>query len=354
MDFFFKTEEGFQTFNNMSLVTAETFADPSFNSYQFLSEKHKFIPIETLKSDLFDTLKNLKTELVELINADYADFINLSTRLVGTDLMIHDICRPLADLCTKVEGIDSEMNSVVLDLQEKLDERALLREKKVSILSYLQALLNLFVGIHESIEKVEALLSITGDSQQEDLVVMDGKLIERVAIEYNQLLFLVSEGKGMPFVQNADWRINRIKDVLTSSLTQSLESAFIALVDNPNDSAAIASVSQFLRTYVLIDKIRESEEVFARVIIAPFIGKTIESSIMEMSAEQAAPALEEMYSKIIEFLSEKCGRVIEISRNAFRGTQFNLLIDVVWTDITSAIAKNNIFNPGVPAIFHAV
>jgi hypothetical protein len=139
----------------MSLVSAESFANPEFNSYQFLSDKHKFIPIETLKSDLFDTLKQLKTELVELINADYADFINLSTRLVGTDNMISDICRPLAELCLKVEAIDNEMNNVVQDLQDKLDERALLREKKVfSKYIDLQALLNLFMGIHESIEKV--------------------------------------------------------------------------------------------------------------------------------------------------------------------------------------------------------
>jgi hypothetical protein len=115
----------------MALV-AESFASPSFNSYQFLSDKHKFIPIETLKSDLFETLKQLKTELVELINADYADFINLSTRLVGTDIMIADICRPLADLCVKVETIDNELNNVVHDLEDKLDERSLLREKKVS------------------------------------------------------------------------------------------------------------------------------------------------------------------------------------------------------------------------------
>jgi hypothetical protein len=210
------------------------------------------------------------------------------------------------------------------------------------------------MGIHESIEKVEDLLEISGDKQQDDLVVMDGKMIERVAIEYNQLLFLVSEGKGLPFVQNSDWRINRIKDALTSSLTQSLESSFIALLDNPNDAAAIASVSQFLRTYVLIDKIRESEEVFSRVILAPFIETNIVKSIMERPAEQVASALEKMYSTILAFLAEKCSKVIEIARNAFRGTQFNLLTDVVWVDIASAISKNNIFNPGVPAIFHAV
>jgi len=33
----------------------------------------------------------------------------------------------------------------------------------------------------------------------------DGKFIERVAIEYNQLQFLVEKGKDLPFVVNIDW-----------------------------------------------------------------------------------------------------------------------------------------------------
>lgn len=40
-------------------------------------------------------MKELKTELVELINSDYADFINLSTNLNGVDRMMEDLRKPL-------------------------------------------------------------------------------------------------------------------------------------------------------------------------------------------------------------------------------------------------------------------
>ena len=40
-------------------------------------------------------MKELKTELVELINSDYADFINLSTNLNGVDRMMEDLKKPL-------------------------------------------------------------------------------------------------------------------------------------------------------------------------------------------------------------------------------------------------------------------
>jgi len=33
----------------------------------------------------------------------------------------------------------------------------------------------------------------------------NAKQIERVAIEYNQMQYLVNKGKGLPFVENIDW-----------------------------------------------------------------------------------------------------------------------------------------------------
>lgn len=40
-------------------------------------------------------MKELKTELIELINSDYADFINLSTNLNGVDRMMEELQKPL-------------------------------------------------------------------------------------------------------------------------------------------------------------------------------------------------------------------------------------------------------------------
>ena len=45
----------------------------------------------------------LKNELVELINVDYADFINLSTNLVGLDKNIDEIRAPLLIIRQEIE-----------------------------------------------------------------------------------------------------------------------------------------------------------------------------------------------------------------------------------------------------------
>lgn len=131
---------------------------------------------------------------------------------------------------------------------------------------------------------------------------IDSKLIERVAIEFNQLQFLVHSVQGLPFVQGVEWRINRIKDSLTSHLSHALESAYQSRLQQSLSATASSSttslttatasnqydLSQILRTYVLIDKIREAEAVFGSCCVAPFISKVIIIYIDTCPAEYPA------------------------------------------------------------------
>lgn len=60
-------------------------SDFSGESYQvdtFVGKCKKNVSLEILKENLDDYLKALKHALIELINQDYADFVNLSTNLV--------------------------------------------------------------------------------------------------------------------------------------------------------------------------------------------------------------------------------------------------------------------------------
>lgn len=49
----------------------------------FVSDCRKRVQLEDLRNDLELYYKLLKTAMVELINKDYADFVNLSTNLVS-------------------------------------------------------------------------------------------------------------------------------------------------------------------------------------------------------------------------------------------------------------------------------
>ncbi|KAI3670932.1 hypothetical protein L1987_87576 [Smallanthus sonchifolius] len=67
-------------------ITQSSFLNPNYDFDSYISDLRTFIPFETLRSELQSHLSSLKQELADLINRDYVDFINLSTKLVNVDV----------------------------------------------------------------------------------------------------------------------------------------------------------------------------------------------------------------------------------------------------------------------------
>ena len=64
------------------------FMSDDFQVDKFVSECKKVAPLSVFKKELDDYLKTVKNALIELINQDYADFVNLSTNLVRNKLKL--------------------------------------------------------------------------------------------------------------------------------------------------------------------------------------------------------------------------------------------------------------------------
>ena len=67
-----------------SCFTRDEFLKDSFSVDSFVTSRKDTVSLDSIKSDLEEYLKSLKAALIELINQDYADFVNLSTNLVST------------------------------------------------------------------------------------------------------------------------------------------------------------------------------------------------------------------------------------------------------------------------------
>ncbi|KAB0368458.1 hypothetical protein FD755_020224 [Muntiacus reevesi] len=76
-----------------------------FDVDHFVSDCWKRVQLEALRDDLELYYKLLKTAMVELINKDYADFVNLSTNLVGMDKALNQLSMPLRQLREEVLGL---------------------------------------------------------------------------------------------------------------------------------------------------------------------------------------------------------------------------------------------------------
>ena len=66
-----------------AIFSRADFMKESFSVDSFVGSCKGSVPLEALKANLDDYLKSLKHALIELINEDYADFVNLSTNLVS-------------------------------------------------------------------------------------------------------------------------------------------------------------------------------------------------------------------------------------------------------------------------------
>lgn len=101
----------------------DAFALSSFEPEAYISDLRRFVPFETLRTELRGHLGGLKNELVELINRDYTDFVNLSTKLVDVDGSVLRMRMPLNELRAKLVLVRDTVNSTLLLLGNGLKRR---------------------------------------------------------------------------------------------------------------------------------------------------------------------------------------------------------------------------------------
>ncbi|KAA1473910.1 COG complex component [Dentipellis sp. KUC8613] len=273
--------------------TAETFNVEDF----LLSRSHTSLP--DLRSELRDYLGSLKEELVKLINDDYEAFISLSTDLRGEGTRLDQLKAPLGGLKSQILESREELNSLQEAIQTKLKKRAALRDEK--------AFLHLLLKISESITRLESLLLITtpgeaspelknmslskslsgteDESHDERLRGNRAKHLARVAAEYTQLLYHAKKANSeqhSAFVDEMQWRIDRVKSTISSDLDHLFSSTVISLTDTKGSKLTevektkhMADMAECLRTYDVLGLWRDAEDVLRRDLVREFVKKAI-------------------------------------------------------------------------------
>ncbi|CAO3610896.1 unnamed protein product [Mucor hiemalis] len=347
-------------------VERSAFTAAEFDADTFLSSR-RHLGLERMKAELNTHLKSLKTELVELINWDYQDFINLSINLKGVDREIEDLKTPLANMEVEVNGVRDHFQGVINTLENQLKSRAELRNKKST--------LKLLINIHDSISKVENLLDINTDiikpvgninipANNSSIINDDspGKQIERVAIEYNQMYHLVRRGKHLAFVSENEWRITRIKDTLEHKLYKTLSTALSQIRLGEVTRATKQSLTQCLRTYALIDNTQIAEKIIREEFVRPVLAKIITQKAVEGARNYGSPSgsdeskhpLSIMYTKILAFASTDLQPILDITQKTLKGSSYEILVNSLWLETTEMINKacKSIFAAGQTDIFH--
>ncbi|KAL9438999.1 hypothetical protein AB3S75_024623 [Citrus x aurantiifolia] len=341
------------------------FLSPNFDSESYISELRTFVPFETLRSELQAHLSSLNHELIDLINRDYADFVNLSTKLVDVDAAVVRMRAPLLELREKIDGFRGALEGSLVALQNGLKQRS----EAASAREVLELLLDTFHVVSKVEKLIKELPSVPADGSDVDVNLEERKsmssattfqpvengtnvretqsmLLERIASEMNRLKFYIAHAQNLPFIENMEKRIKSASLLLDASLGH----CFVHGLEHQNANV----IYNCLRAYAAIDNTRNAEEIFCNTVVAPLMQKIIPHGPSEALAGASGDELESDYEQIKQCVEKDCKFLLDISSAENSGLHvFDFLVNSILKEVLSAIQKGKpgAFSPGRPTQF---
>ncbi|XVE65929.1 hypothetical protein DITRI_Ditri08aG0039200 [Diplodiscus trichospermus] len=339
------------------------FLSPNFDSESYIAELRTFVPFDTLRSELQAHLSSLNHELIDLINRDYADFVNLSTKLVDVDSAVLRMRAPLLELRDKIQGFRGAVESSLIALKNGLSQRA----EAAAAREVLELLLDTFHVVSKVEKLIKELPSVGSDWSNGDVNSVQksnalgvqhvengtmnvretqSMLLERIASEMNRLNFHVAHAQNLPFIQNIEKRIWSASLLLDASLGH----CFVDGLEHRDVNA----IYNCLRAYAAVDNIGNAEEIFRTTIVAPVIQNVIPHGSFGVVAGASGDELENDYQQIKKHVENDFKFLLEIASAENSGLHvFDFLANSILKEVLAAIQKGKpgAFSPGRPKEF---
>lgn len=299
---------------------------------EFLHKNRNAPSLEQLRDNLGLYLKGLRAAMIDLINEDYADFVNLSANLVGLDNSINTIQRPLEQVRSEIAGIHSLIEDNVVELRAQLEEKRQLREFHRSLQSLKK--------VYEIIAKLQELIShkLSGE---EPTQVVD---LERAALDLIQLKFHEKHcgaqlgNEQMSTIQQVEEQVHQqLRRFFNDSLQQAR-------------NAAPEHLERCLRIYITLDACSRAERAFREDVVAPYMS----SIIGEQQLQNSPQGLAGIYSKILNFISLHMADLLRLTLYSDKLCGFNFVVNSFWADVEMRLElhMNSIFAPGNSEVFY--
>jgi len=274
---------------------------------------------------------DLDRQVINLLTAHYAHFVRLSTALLGLDAALPALQNPLVSLHSRLNVLHASLWKHL----QMLVLRVLLRRHA----SAQHSRLLLFRNISHSVAKIERLLHIHSSGKQDMNSLMQAnestsKLIKRVANEFNQLKFYVSQGETWPFVQHMSKRITFIEN----SLQREMEQLYKEGLRTRN----LDIISNCLRTYAAIDRVQEAEHVYRIQFVRPALQQRVSGD----------GGLSSFLEEILRWISSECALLLGMTQQSLH--DFDFLTRSIFPEAVEQIEKTipRIFLPGIPDSFY--
>lgn len=313
------------------------FMKKTFSVDEFLQEHRNAATLETMRDDLGLYLKVLRSAMIELINEDYADFVNLSSNLVGLDQSIQGIQTPLNTLKDEIVSVRTTLEDTMQEVNEYLEQKRHLHEHLKSVQSLTSA--------RASMSKLQKLLAekLNDDSN------LSPMLLERAAMELVKLKY------NLQFCQQHLSRLEQPNgldkfDEVRDKLLAKVETHFLKVLDDKK----IDQLERCLRVYCTLGEYCAAEEIFRKKVV----GQHMHPIISEVSLQNAPQGLNGIYNQIIQFLNDRMRQLLLLTQpndSAAATVQgFDFIINSFWVEVENRIETHmaSIFAPGNPDSFY--
>ncbi|KAJ4765834.1 Conserved oligomeric Golgi complex subunit 2 [Rhynchospora pubera] len=343
--------------------TPSAFLSSDFSPSSYISSLRSYVPLETLATELRSHLTSLNSDLIDLVNRDYADFVGLGSRLAGAGDAAARIRAPLAELRSKVAALRGAAATQLVELRAGMERHAAAAASR----ELLERMLDTFHVVSKVEKLIKELPTAPSDLAGAEVgsVAIDGPLqnlesgsssritqsvlLERIASEMNRLKFYIGDKKNLPFIENMEKRIQ----AATSLLDNSLEQCFVQGLEHRDNNA----IYNCLRAYAAVDNTSAAEALFRKTVVSPLIQDIIAysgSNQSEAVATESSDELEGDYQRIMQCVEKDCKFILELSSSANSGLHvFDFLANSILKEVLSAIQKGKpgAFSPGKPTEF---
>lgn len=301
------------------------FMKKTFSVDEFLHENRNAGSLEIIRDDLGVYLKVLRSAMIELINQDYADFVNLSANLIGLDQQISGIGSPLEKLRDEIMAVKEALEGTMRDISDCLEQKKALRGHKKSLQS--------LGKVQGALIKLENLLK-PGEG-------VNPTLLERAALESIQLQFNIKFCRE--FLNDEQ---QRQSEQMKSSLLDQLKTYFLRTLEQKN----VDGLERCLRIYCTLDECRTAEEVFKGEIVSPYMSRVVSESSLQNSPQ----GLTGIYNQILDFVSLHMKNLLTLTKKNGKVKGYNFIVNSFWTEVERRMETNmsSIFAPGNPEAFY--
>ncbi|XP_034833790.1 conserved oligomeric Golgi complex subunit 2 [Maniola hyperantus] len=308
------------------------FVKTSFSVDSFLAEHHNVASLETMRDDLGVYLKVLRLAMIELINKDYANFVNLCATLIGFDKAIVKVQVPLSQLNDEVLSVKQCLEDAMKELMLWLNQRHALIKKKQLLKYYSQSV--------NCLNTLAYILSDIADKRQQEQII----IADRAAMQYNQLKFSISKCDSLIRPEQ-----KKQYNEVGGKLVQMLNELLFQFWNDNNEEYLLRT----LLTLTTLDRVSETEMLIRKQAVAP----VLQDIINEPALQRNKDGLQGVYKNILTLLDTKLKLLLAVTQHSkftFLTNKYRFLVNCFWCEVESRLEVNlaSIFAPGNPQLFY--